>query len=337
MISLIICSRNKHTEASLLQNISATIGTDYEIVHIDNSNGEYSIFQAYNLGVEKAKGDILCFMHEDIVFHSAGWGKVVESHMAQGAVGALGVAGGYHVAKEMDWRFHGLGLVNLIQGTYTFEPFPKYYHIYKPQHEGESLKEVCVLDGVWFCIRKELFKEIHFDEVNFHDFHMYDSDICMQINKIGKGVFVTSDVLLEHKSEGVFTEEFCNSLAVFVEKWKDVLPMTKGDKLSDDTIAKAMTNGQKLFEHRIRRDSIICNIKRKFNNGSDNTTTEFNQEEREVIEESIYDYCKRNIKDKKRSILFCINAVKDYSDSPYAMRTLSLVGKLLWYKCLRKA
>ena len=36
MISLIICSKYDHLSDNLIRNIDQTIGTEYEIVHIDN-------------------------------------------------------------------------------------------------------------------------------------------------------------------------------------------------------------------------------------------------------------------------------------------------------------
>ena len=80
MISIIICSRNKDIPSELKQNIADTIGVDYELVVIDNSRNQYSIFSAYNEGVKRAKGDMLCFMHEDVVFKNCNWGERVIKH-----------------------------------------------------------------------------------------------------------------------------------------------------------------------------------------------------------------------------------------------------------------
>lgn len=75
MISIIICSRNKNIDSELEQNILDTIGNIvYEVINIDNSTNNYSIFQAYNKGTQIAKYPYLCFMHEDILFHTADWG-----------------------------------------------------------------------------------------------------------------------------------------------------------------------------------------------------------------------------------------------------------------------
>ena len=74
LLSLIICSRKADVSQELKDNVAATIGCEYELCVIDNSRNEYNIFSAYNEGVRRAKGGILCFMHEDVLFRANGWG-----------------------------------------------------------------------------------------------------------------------------------------------------------------------------------------------------------------------------------------------------------------------
>lgn len=59
MISCIICSRQPDISAELKENIATTVGCEYELVVIDNSKDEYSIFSAYNEGVRCAKAYLL--------------------------------------------------------------------------------------------------------------------------------------------------------------------------------------------------------------------------------------------------------------------------------------
>ena len=74
MLSLIICSRTPKISNKLEKNIAETIGCEYELVVIDNSQNKYSIFSAYNEGVKRARGSVLCFMHDDIIYKTANWG-----------------------------------------------------------------------------------------------------------------------------------------------------------------------------------------------------------------------------------------------------------------------
>ena len=97
MISLIVCSRSKDISRKLRENVEKTIGVEFEWVVIDNSTGAHSIFKAYNLGSKRAKGDILCFMHDDILFLSNNWGKVVIDAFQMETLGLLGVIGNHVV------------------------------------------------------------------------------------------------------------------------------------------------------------------------------------------------------------------------------------------------
>ena len=75
MISIIICNRVTEVDESILINIKECVGdVVYEVISIDNSKNGYDIFQAYNIGVRKAQYPIICFMHDDILFHSYNWG-----------------------------------------------------------------------------------------------------------------------------------------------------------------------------------------------------------------------------------------------------------------------
>ena len=84
MISIIICSVKKDERPKVEANIKTTIGDiKYEVLWIDNTENRYSIFQAYEEGTRKAQYKYLCFMHEDIVFHSQDWGRTCIKRMEE--------------------------------------------------------------------------------------------------------------------------------------------------------------------------------------------------------------------------------------------------------------
>lgn len=340
MISIIICSKYSQTDFKLLQNIQDTIGVDYEIVHIDNSQHKYSILQAYNLGVERAKGEYLCFMHEDVVFHSHDWGNVVEFTLADDIVGAIGVAGGNVQLTDVDWRFcYETNHPYLIQGVYTIEENPKYYFAATPKEskEREPLWQVVTLDGLWFCIRKELFRHIRFDEENFHDFHLYDSDICMQINKLGKGVFITHDILMEHKSIGLFTESYRESLHVFFKKWKDDLPMIRGLYVSAQDIEYLLSYAPKDFEERLSHDIKIRELNRVIALKKEGLPCRnYTDEEIALMDESAYKYRHKCIKDKQIPTSYVKDLVDEYRHSSFARRKFKLYYKYVWYRVIKR-
>ena len=105
MISLIICSRTPEISNKLATNIAETIGCEYELVVIDNSRNSYSIFSAYNEGVRRANGNILCFMHDDILYKTIDWGKKVNCLYKENEnIGVVGVLGSHYLtSKEGYW------------------------------------------------------------------------------------------------------------------------------------------------------------------------------------------------------------------------------------------
>ena len=104
MLSIIICSRDVDALKVVSQNVEITVGVPFEIIGIDNSNGQYSICQAYNTGAAQAKYELLCFMHEDIRFHTMEWGRKIADILQDTAIGVLGVSGGrYQVAAPAAW------------------------------------------------------------------------------------------------------------------------------------------------------------------------------------------------------------------------------------------
>lgn len=233
MISIIICNKKAILDAAIEKNIHDTIGVDYEVISIDNSRGQYSIFKAYNEGVAKAKGDILCFMHDDIIFRSNNWGKVVETAFAiDSDLGALGVAGGHFMPDcPCSWS---------TCKTTSF-------HVWQTNHDGSAteygctdyaddkrLVEVASLDGLWMCIRRDLFDAIRFDDQTFTGFHCYDSDICMQIVALGKRIKVTFDIDIEHRSNGACNQQYYDNLELWYKKWHTSLPVSRGITLTDN-------------------------------------------------------------------------------------------------------
>ena len=82
------------------KNIAETIGCEYEMVVIDNSKNSHSIFSAYNEGVRRAKGDILCFMHEDILYKTKNWGEQVKKLFENEDIGVVGLMGAYIMTKD---------------------------------------------------------------------------------------------------------------------------------------------------------------------------------------------------------------------------------------------
>jgi GT2 family glycosyltransferase len=220
MISIIICSRTNTIKKELKENIEATIGVPYEIILIDNSANKYSICAAYNLGVEQSKYSALCFMHDDIVYHSENWGQRVSDHFADEKTGAIGIAGSpYYPFMPGPWWGSGIIYEYILQSTESNT---------KPALKNNSgnlkNREVVVFDGAWFCIKKNLFDHIKFDEDNYKGFHLYDADICLQLHEKKFKMYCIADVLIHHSSMGQLNNDWIKGDLSLQKKWANKLP-----------------------------------------------------------------------------------------------------------------
>jgi hypothetical protein len=243
MISIVICHRNERYLATITENIKNTIGVNYELIVIDNCKNIYSIFEAYNIGVSKSNYDIICFSHEDVLFHTVNWGQNVVNHFKDETIGMLGVVGGNVFPKSPSpWWSNEIvndHLLNIIQHWQGSISKLKYHQILsKKDNEiitktynnpfNQLITDAVVLDGLWFCIRKELFDSnlIHFDSDTFKGFHCYDSDISLQVIHQQKRVCVIYDNLIEHFQQGTINKSWFESVILLNRKWRTHLPVS---------------------------------------------------------------------------------------------------------------
>lgn len=222
MISLIICSRSTALSPEFVENIKQTIGVQYEIVIIDNSQNKHSIYSAYNLGVKLSKSDYFCFVHDDVLFHTQNWGQKIINHLNVPGTGIIGLAGGDAVTRvPSDWSALNPSVNIIHTDRQGIEPqevvhFPKDYK--------NSSRSVVLLDGVFMCMNKSFFEKLKFDE-SIGGFHGYDYDISIQAFIAGYTNYVIYDITVEHFSKGNMDATYFRTLKKMFEKWEDQLPL----------------------------------------------------------------------------------------------------------------
>ena len=230
MISIVVCSRNRDIATDQRHNIESTIGTEHEIIVVDNSENRYNIFQAYNAGVERSRGDILLFLHDDVRYKCNDWGKEVEHLFSDESIGLVGVIGS-HVMPD-------------FPVYYSESPYLSSYNadndngVIQSHADGYWNKcgtaDVAVVDGQQMFIPRRLFPPLAFDEEHYDGFHGYDMDISMQVQALGKRVVVTNRIASEHAwseskwNDRKMTGQLYDAMDVFVGKWQDRLPLIRG-------------------------------------------------------------------------------------------------------------
>ena len=220
MISMIVCSVDPAKLEKFCENVLMTVGCPCEFVVHDNRETGYGITHVYNLCAAKAKGEYLCFAHEDIFFRTPDWGERIVSLLQRPATGVVGFAGSTaKLAAYSGWgSMKQYTRYNYIQ---RFRNGSIKYCIANP--DKVSASPVIVLDGMCLFMRKEVWAETRFDEATFQGFHLYDLDISMAVGQ--KYVnYVTNDVLLEHFSEGSYNQPWLDDTGRFHRKWADRLP-----------------------------------------------------------------------------------------------------------------
>lgn len=221
MISIVICTRDAAMLAAVSQNVAETIGVSYEIIAVDNSKKQYGICEAYNIGAARTQYEYLCFMHEDIKFHTSGWGNSVIASLALPEVGVLGVAGGtYQAQAPVGWTGAGQDEIRINVLHTTTKSVAQYDH-WNPA--SEKVAAVATLDGLWMCCRKEVWQGFLFDSQHFPHFHFYDIDFCTRVATKYQNL-VTFELLIEHFSGGTYGSDWLHNAVNYYKRWKNQLP-----------------------------------------------------------------------------------------------------------------
>ena len=218
MISIVICSRHKTLNLELRENIKITIGCEYELVVIDNSDNEFSIHEAYNLGLDRSQGSFICFIHDDIYLNTQNWSKILIDLFEQNPrLGLLGIAGGENKTKMPSaWWDVGPNHLKVIQ---HYKDKPK--ELWDQGFNGKNLVEVAAIDGVFMVMKAD--DRIRFDE-RLNGFHNYDLVLSLKHKTLNRKVMVTNQILIDHYSPGSLDRSWYLSTSKFHKIFANELP-----------------------------------------------------------------------------------------------------------------
>ena len=178
MFSIIICSISPERLSRLKENIEETIGVEHEIIAFDNRELKWPIAKVYNEGARRARHPYLFFVHEDVRFHTLGWGEVIAGKLKEPDCGVIGFAGSKIKLKTYTgWGTKGeYSHVLMYQGGLG-KTLLMVSHIYP----DEPFSEVITLDGLGMFVAKAVWEQYPFDEKMLTGFHCYDLDFSLQI------------------------------------------------------------------------------------------------------------------------------------------------------------
>jgi len=188
----IICVFNNKTilEKHLLKSLGNQTN-DYELIFLNNEKNQYACAaEALNEGGQKAKGEYLLFVHQDMELGSATW--LEEAGEFLKSLPDLGVAG---VAGKPEFQ-KGV-MTNLRHGN-------------PPELAGEiqinGPRKVQTVDECLAIIPRSLFNKVQFDEKACFDWHLYVVDYCLTVKTFGYATYVLP-LPGYHRSTGAYLSD----------------------------------------------------------------------------------------------------------------------------------
>lgn len=178
MISIVCVYNDKKILNRVLLESLKKQNTQYELILIDNTNGEWrSAASALNYGGRMANGEYIMFVHQDVELPSKDWLEKVEKVLDR--IPDLGIAGVAGMSeKGRDSRERGRGYI-CDSGK-----------IWLGANPVKEPEEVQTLDECLLVIPKKVFSKLQFDEINFDGWHYYGADYCLSVRKLGLKPYV---------------------------------------------------------------------------------------------------------------------------------------------------
>lgn len=186
MIS-IVCVYNNETILNkyLIESLNdATSG--YELILVDNTANRFkSASEALNFGGNKARGDYIVFIHQDIKLNSPNFLEKLETMLDE--ISDLGIAGMAGVSEDIK------GVISNITQGESSELVGK--------NKIEKSLKVQTLDECLIVIPSPVFDLLKFDEGTCDDWHLYGVDYSLSVRELGLNAYVLP-MYIYHRSPG---------------------------------------------------------------------------------------------------------------------------------------
>jgi len=194
MVSIVICSIDdaKHDRAvALYRRLFAAVR--HEIVSIRNAR---SLAEAYNWALRHSVADVVVLSHDDVDVLTPDFAARLFERLRTSDV--VGVAGSTRVdGPAIGWSGHPH-----LRGWITHRAPDSANWQVDVLDPRPVAGDIVLLDGVLLAGKREAFRALPFDEVNFDGFHLADLDWSYRAAQSGFKLGVAADLLLVHASRG---------------------------------------------------------------------------------------------------------------------------------------
>ena len=195
--SVIVCSIDPWNFAQVGTHFERLLAeVPHEIIGIHDAR---SLAEGYNRGLQRARGDIVVFSHDDVVFLDSRFAQKIGERMQSWDV--LGFAGASLLVYPI-WFAAQSHLHGAVCHWARRRADRLFLMIYGAQ-DWPVTGGIEVLDGLCMIARHEVATAIGFDSDNFDGWHLYDCDFSFATYLAGYKIGVCCDIPYIHASTSV--------------------------------------------------------------------------------------------------------------------------------------
>ncbi len=219
VVSVVISTRNIDDE--YLKHVEKMFSHPKTEILIYENDGVNSLTEIYNIGLKESKNDIVVFMHDDLILETPNMTpKIVKLFAKHPNYGIIGIAGTDNLTSGMWWqnRQNMFGVVGHIHEG------KRHVNHYSKGVFNDVLKDVVIVDGLFFMVRKSLLKK-EFNE-EFKGFHFYDISFCVENFLEEVKIGLTTKFGVTHKSVGATNKQWEKNKLFFEALYGYKLPLT---------------------------------------------------------------------------------------------------------------
>lgn len=231
-LSVIFSSHLSEKENNeFIEHVKSTAGDIDLYVHCIVNMNQYSLTEAYNIGwkaiddLDRGNG-VIVFCHNDIVFKTKDWGKILVTLMKGNKHHIVGVAGATQLNDHGCWwlKLDGkdMNFPKMVGRVWHTNGLREWESVYTQKTNG--IKDTLLVDGLFFAVKGDS-EILRFDE-EFKGFHYYDVTFSFSNYLEGFDVGVTDRISIMHKSVGQTNQQWENNRIQFILKYKSELPAT---------------------------------------------------------------------------------------------------------------
>jgi GT2 family glycosyltransferase len=221
MISVVICSIDAGKFAAVSRNLADRLGgSAFELIGIHDAR---SLCEGYNRGIDRSRGDVLVFCHDDIEIVTPGAGALIRRHLETHDV--VGCAGTDRLI-DSNWLHAGDPFVHGMVAYPAEDAWPadRFDLIVWGGFERRVVPGIQGLDGFFLAANRRVVEAVRFDERTFDGFHVYDTDFTFAAHLAGFRIAVCKDILIAHRSGGDYETDYPVYGARFMAKHRGRLP-----------------------------------------------------------------------------------------------------------------